>query len=163
MSSNVSLRDAGPRDVLFLVDSNRAMALETEGRRLSRDTLDRGVRAVFDQPGRGFYLIAEHDARAVGCLLITREWSDWRNGDWWWLQSVYVVPAARRVGVFRAMYREVERRAAVADVVGLRLYVDADNTKAKEVYLSLGMEHARYELFEHAARLALPDPASDAT
>lgn len=163
MSGVFALRDASREDVRFLVDSNLAMALETEGKVLSRDVLERGTRAVFDQPDRGFYLIAEREARLVGCLLITREWSDWRNGDWWWLQSVYVVPVARRDGVFRAMYREVERRAARADVVGLRLYVDADNTKAKEVYTSLGMEHARYELFERAARVELPDPASDAT
>lgn len=157
------LRDARRDDVPFLVDSNLAMALETEGKALSRDVLERGTRAVFDHPERGLYLIAERDARPVGCLLLTSEWSDWRNGNWWWLQSVYVIPAARRDGVFRAMYSEVERRAARADVVGLRLYVDADNTKAQETYASLGMDRARYELFESASRMESPDPVSGIT
>ncbi len=149
MSNELSIRNATKIDLAFLVDSNAAMALETEGKNLDRAVLERGVSAVFERTERGLYLIAEQASRSVGCLLITYEWSDWRNGDWWWLQSVYIIPSVRRSGVFRAMYAEVARRAAAAaNVAGLRLYVDAENVRAQETYATLGMVHARYELFE---------------
>lgn len=149
MRTELLVRDAANTDIAFLADSNAAMALETECKVLDRDTLQRGVRAVFAQPQRGFYLIAQRGPQAVGCLLVTREWSDWRNGDWWWLQSVYVVPEARRSGVFRALYCEVEHRARDAsDVVGLRLYVEQDNARAQATYATLGMSPACYRLYE---------------
>lgn len=145
---SISIREAARSDIPFLVDCNAAMALETEHKTLDREVLARGVAAVFDDPRRGFYLIGERDGAAVGCLLITREWSDWRNGDWWWFQSVYVLPAARRGGVFRALYAEVERRArATPDVIGLRLYVERDNVRAQRTYASLGMEEEAYRMF----------------
>jgi GNAT superfamily N-acetyltransferase len=148
MTDAVHLRDATRADIPFLVECNAAMALETEHKTLDRDVLARGVAAVFDKPRRGFYLIAEHEGAPAGCLLITYEWSDWRNGDWWWFQSVYVVPAARRGGVFRALYAEVARRArATTDVVGLRLYVERDNVRAQDTYASLGMEEEAYRMF----------------
>jgi GNAT superfamily N-acetyltransferase len=143
----IIIRTAEPNDVPFLVDCNAAMALETEHKTLDRDVLTRGTQAVFDDPRRGFYLIAECDGVRAGCLLITHEWSDWRNGDWWWFQSVYVTPAARRGGVFRALYAEVERRARAApNVVGLRLYVERDNERAQRTYASLGMEEEPYKM-----------------
>lgn len=142
------VRDAAASDIAFIVDANAAMAMETESRVLDPEVLRHGVAAVFAQPARGFYLIAEHAGRPAGCLLVTFEWSDWRNRDWWWLQSVYVVAPARRAGVFRAMHREVERRAAACGAAGLRLYVDADNERAKATYRSLGMGAAHYEMFE---------------
>lgn len=149
MQTELLVRDATDADIAFLTDANAAMALETERKVLDRDTLQRGVHAVFAQPQRGFYLIAQRGSRVVGCLLVTREWSDWRNGDWWWLQSVYVVPEARRSGVFRALYSEVERRAHEAsDVVGLRLYVEQENTRAQATYKTLGMSPACYDLYE---------------
>ncbi|MEO5561259.1 MAG: GNAT family N-acetyltransferase [Dokdonella sp.] len=149
MSNKLSIRDATKADLAFLVDSNAAMALETEGKNLDRAVLERGVSAVFERPGRGFYLIAEHESRSVGCLLITYEWSDWRNGDWWWLQSVYVTADARRGGVFRALHAEVDRRArAASNVVGLRLYVESENRRAQQTYVALGMHEAHYVLFE---------------
>jgi GNAT superfamily N-acetyltransferase len=149
MSDHLSIRDATRADLSFLVDSNAAMALETEGKVLDRAILERGIAAVFERPGRGFYLIAEREARAVGCLLVTYEWSDWRNGDWWWLQSVYVVAEARRGGVFRALHADVERRAhAASNVVGLRLYVESENHRAQQTYVALGMHEAHYRLFE---------------
>ncbi|HJU08663.1 MAG TPA: N-acetyltransferase [Rhodanobacteraceae bacterium] len=143
-----NIRDATPADIDFLVECNAAMALETEHKTLDRDVLTRGTRAVFDYPRRGFYLIAERDGENVGCLLITFEWSDWRNGDWWWFQSVYVVPQARRSGIFRALYAEVERRARTTpQVIGLRLYVERDNEHAQRTYESLGMEEEAYRMF----------------
>jgi len=149
MSDTLSIRDANPADVAFIADSNAAMAWETEQKTLERGLLERGIEAVFHVPTRGFYLVAERDGRAVGCLLVTYEWSDWRNGDWWWLQSVYVVADARRGGVFRAMHAEVARRAAQAPgVVGLRLYVETENRRAQQTYVALGMHEAHYRLFE---------------
>jgi GNAT superfamily N-acetyltransferase len=146
--SDLHLRDAMRADIPFLVESNAAMALETEHKALDREVLASGVAAVFDNPRRGFYLIAERAGVPVGCLLITCEWSDWRNGDWWWFQSVYVVPGARRGGVFRALHAEVERRArATTDVIGLRLYVERDNVRAQRTYASLGMEEEAYRMF----------------
>lgn len=143
----IIIRTAAPADIPFLVECNAAMALETEHKTLDRDVLMRGTRAVFADPRRGFYLVAELDGHSAGCLLITCEWSDWRNGDWWWFQSVYVTPAARRAGVFRALYAEVERRARAApNVVGLRLYVERDNEKAQRTYVSLGMEEEPYKM-----------------
>ena len=140
------IRTAEPADVSFLVECNAAMALETEHKTLDRGVLTRGTQAVFDDPRRGFYLVAEHDGQPVGCLLVTYEWSDWRNGDWWWFQSVYVTQAARRAGVFRALYAEVERRARAAGAVGLRLYVERDNERAQRTYASLGMEEEAYKM-----------------
>jgi GNAT superfamily N-acetyltransferase len=144
----ITIRNAGETDTPFLVDCNAAMALETERKVLDRDVLARGTRAVFDDAHHGFYLIAEREGERAGCLLITFEWSDWRDGDWWWIQSVYVVPAARRQGVFRALYADVERRArATPRVIGLRLYVERENRRAQQTYRSLGMEPESYEMY----------------
>ena len=144
---SITVRAATPNDIPFLVDCNAAMALETEHKTLDREVLTHGTQAVFDDPRRGFYLVAERDGAPAGCLLVTYEWSDWRNGDWWWFQSVYVVHEARRHGVFRALYAEVERRARTTpNVVGLRLYVERDNARAQRTYLSLGMEEEPYRM-----------------
>jgi len=147
---STAIRIAQPSDVSFLVACNAAMARETEHKTLDHDVLTRGTQAVFDDPLRGFYLVAEHDGQPAGCLLITYEWSDWRNGNWWWFQSVYVTPAARRHGVFRALYAEVERRARAAGAVGLRLYVERDNERAQRTYASLGMEEEPYKMLRRA-------------
>jgi len=136
-------------DIDTLVEFNRAIAKETENRTLDVATLAAGVRAVFDDPSRGFYLIAENDGKAVGSLLITSEWSDWRNGYFWWIQSVYVHPDFRGKGVYKTLYRHVEDMAKkAAEVCGLRLYVDRDNSAARNVYSRLGMAHTQYELYE---------------
>ncbi len=145
-----TLRDARLPDIPFLVDCNAAMALETEHKALDQATLAHGVAAVFEDPHRGGYLIAEVDGAPAGCLLVTHEWSDWRCGDWWWIQSVYVVPARRRHGVFRALYAEVERRARAAGAVGLRLYVEHGNTRAQQTYAALGMEEERYRMLRRS-------------
>ena len=149
--SDVLVRDATRADVPFLANCNIAMAFESEGKHLDRDVLTRGIVAVFDHPERGFYVVAESAGQPVGSLLITHEWSDWRNGGWWWIQSVYVTPDARRGGVFTAMYREVETRArAGTGVIGLRLYVEKENSRAKATYSALGMEPAYYSLYQRS-------------
>jgi GNAT superfamily N-acetyltransferase len=144
----VIVRPATRADIAFLVESNAAMAWETEARQLDRARLARGVGAVFDDSGRGCYRIAERNGEIAGCLLITREWSDWRDGDWWWIQSVYVRPQDRRHGVFAALYRHVEAEARATDgVIGLRLYVEWANERAQATYARLGMEQEHYHMF----------------
>lgn len=142
----VEVRNAVAGDGNFLVECNLAMALETERKDLDRTVLTRGVEAVFAEPRHGFYLVAERAGEPAGCLQVTYEWSDWRNGDWWWLQSVYVVPSARRQGVFSALYADVERRARRADAVGLRLYVEQNNDRAQRTYAALGMRAEPYRM-----------------
>ncbi|MGH8155697.1 MAG: GNAT family N-acetyltransferase [Rhodanobacteraceae bacterium] len=142
----VRIRPATPADVPFLVDCNAAMAAETERKSLDREVLTRGTQAVFADPRRGFYFVAERDGVPAGCLLITYEWSDWRNGDWWWIQSVYVVAGARRRGLFRTLFADVEQRARAANAVGLRLYVERDNQRAQQTYAALGMREEPYKM-----------------
>jgi GNAT superfamily N-acetyltransferase len=127
---------------------NIAMAWETERKELDPATIECGVAAVFDEPRRGFYLVAERDGTPCGCLLVTYEWSDWRAGDFWWIQSVYVVEAARREGVFRRLYEDVQQRAQDAGAVGLRLYVETENERAQRTYAGLGMERCHYFMYE---------------
>ncbi|WP_329742068.1 GNAT family N-acetyltransferase [Dyella sp. A6] len=150
--STLSIRLAHAADIPALVAWNAAMAWETEAKRLDPALLAKGVGAVLDEPRRGFYLVAERDGLAVGGLLVTYEWSDWRNGDFWWIQSVYVEPAARRGGVFRALYAEVERRAQTSGAVGLRLYVETENVRAQHTYESLGMQRCHYAMYEREFR-----------
>ena len=149
----ISIRAARDSDLDLLVDFNAAMALETETKVLDPAVLSAGVAAVLAEPRRGFYLVAECDGVVAGCLMITFEWSDWRNGDWWWLQSVYVAAQYRRAGVFRALYAEVERRAAAApDVIGVRLYVERANARAQQTYTALGMHETHYRVYEKLLR-----------
>jgi ribosomal protein S18 acetylase RimI-like enzyme len=142
------IRAAVRTDIPDLVAWNKAMAWETEHKTLDAAVLERGVAGVLDQPQRGFYLVAESDGAAVGGLLVTYEWSDWRDGDFWWIQSVYVVPGARRGGVFRALHTEVAQRAQAAGAVGLRLYVETENERAQRTYDGLGMERCHYLMYE---------------
>jgi ribosomal protein S18 acetylase RimI-like enzyme len=112
-------------------------------------TVRAGVRRVLADPARGVYYVAQREEKVVGQLLITREWSDWRDGWFWWIQSVYVVPEARRQRVYRRLYQHVVSEAhRQPDVRGLRLYVDTENTRAQRVYESLGMRRARYHFYE---------------
>ena len=145
-----TIRAAGFGDVERLAAWAVAMAMETEHKRLDPDTVRQGVRTVLEEPARGCYFIAERDAReSVGTLMLTHEWSDWRNGNWWWIQSVYVDPAHRRSGVYRALYDHVHALAqATPDVCGLRLYVERENTDAQRTYESLGMRDAGYAIYE---------------
>jgi ribosomal protein S18 acetylase RimI-like enzyme len=143
------VRLADVADAEFLVRGNASMALETEGLSLDLDRLRDGVHNLFEDPARGFYFVAEQAGRRVGQMMITYEWSDWRNATFWWIQSVWVEPSARRQGVFRALYAAAEAEAARrGNVCGLRLYVEAHNTRAAETYTKLGMQRTVYEMFE---------------
>lgn len=147
--TNDDVRAATRSDIDALIAFNAAMAWETERKKLDEATLRRGIEGVFDDPRRGFYLVCERDGRVAGGLLVTYEWSDWRNGDWWWIQSVYVLADYRRSGVFRSLYDAVERRARAAPgVVGLRLYVEWENDRAQQTYIALGMTQSHYHFFE---------------
>ena len=146
---SITVRPAVPADIETLVAGNIAMALEAEHKHLDPDVVRRGVRAVFDGPGLGRYFVAEVETNVVGQAMFTYEWSDWRNGTFWWLQSVYVAPVARRTGVFRALYRHIEGLAqADPNVCGLRLYVERDNERAQRTYLHCGMVDAGYLVME---------------
>jgi GNAT superfamily N-acetyltransferase len=146
---SLMIRRATPADEGVLVAFNTAIAWETEHKRLDPNVLTAGVRAVFADPARGFYTVAESGDEVVGQMMITFEWSDWRNGWFWWVQSVYVREDARRGGVFRALYREIERQAAAdPTVIGLRLYFETDNTRAQATYRSLGMADTTYGMME---------------
>ncbi len=144
----IAIRDATSADLAFLVSSARAMALETEAKPLAEAVVTAGVAGLLARADRGFYLVAEQARRSVGTLMVTYEWSDWRNGDFWWIQSVYVTADARRGGVFRALYAETARRARAAGAVGLRLYVEQDNARAQATYAALGMQRTHYALYE---------------
>ena len=145
---STTIRAATIDDTDNLVAWNAAMAWDTEHKTLDPAILRRGVQGVFAEARRGFYLVAEKDGTPAGSLLVTYEWSDWRCGDFWWVQSVYVVPEARRGGIFRALYHEVTRRAAEAGAVGVRLYVENDNDHAQKTYEGLGMERCAYLMYE---------------
>jgi GNAT superfamily N-acetyltransferase len=145
----IEVRPANPPDAAAVAEFQVLMARETEGMHLNPPTVARGVQAVFDDPAKGAYYVAHDRGRVVGCLLITHEWSDWRGGTIWWIQSVYVIPEARRRGVFAALYAHV--RTLVADdpaLLGLRLYVDKRNARAQKVYEALGMNGEHYQVFE---------------
>ena len=149
MTDAIRLRRARPADDGFIAASNAAMALESEGRALDAATLRAGAAAVLADAALGFYLVAEVDGRPAGQLLVTFEWSDWRNGLFWWIQSVYVRPEYRRRGVYRALHRYVESAArAAGNVCGLRLYVEVDNAAAQAVYREMGMSPTRYYMYE---------------
>ncbi|MFO0878887.1 MAG: N-acetyltransferase [Gemmataceae bacterium] len=145
----LTVRAATPADVDVIAEFNRRMALETEHRVLDPGVLWPGVRAVLEDPARGVYHVVERAGEVVGQLLITTEWSDWRNGWFWWIQSVFVREDARRLGVFRLLYDHVCAQArAQGDVVGLRLYVERDNRRAQSTYERLGMGATDYLLLE---------------
>ena len=142
------IRLATPADAAVLLEFNAAMALETEGKDLLPEVIDAGVRGLLDNPVAGFYVLAETE-RVIAALMITKEWSDWRNGSFWWIQSVYVRPEARRQGVYRRLYRHVQEMAAKdPQVCGFRLYVERENRAAQATYAALGMKETRYLVFE---------------
>ena len=143
------IRLARPGDTQAIVDFNAAMALETEGKRLFPEVIGAGVRSLLRRPKAGFYLLAETKAQIIGVLMITKEWSDWRNGAFWWIQSVYVRPEFRRKGVYRRLYRHIQQLARKDPAVcGFRLYVERENRRAQATYRALGMEKTRYLVFE---------------
>jgi ribosomal protein S18 acetylase RimI-like enzyme len=142
------IRLAAAADAGVLVAFNVAMALETEGKELLPDVIGAGVESLLGNPAAGFYLLAEADD-VVGSLMVTKEWSDWRNGTFWWIQSVYVRPQSRRQGVYKKLYRHVQELAANdPKVCGFRLYVERENSRAQATYSALGMKQTHYLVFE---------------
>ena len=149
MTSHVAtIRPAILDDLDAIVAGNIGLAEESEQLRLDEATLRAGIRALLEARAPGRYWIAESNGVVVGQLLITFEWSDWRNRMVWWIQSVYVSPTARRRGVFRALYEHARREAQSQGVGGLRLYVDITNSRAQAVYSALGMKGDHYRVFE---------------
>ena len=146
---NPVLRAACRDDIDHIAAFNAAMAWETEQRVLDPETLRAGVAAVIADPAQGFYRVITVAGEIVACCLVTYEWSDWRNGRWWWLQSVYVRPEQRGRGLFSTLYRQLRAEAAAtAGVCGMRLYVETDNARARRVYAALGMHEASYRLLQ---------------
>ena len=142
-------REASSQDIETIVAFQIAMAGETEQLRLDREICNAGVAAVFRDKSLGRYFVVEMDGAVAGSALITYEWSDWRSGQVWWIQSVYVVPAARRKGVYAGLYAHLQNLArADAGVRGIRLYVDERNLAAQKVYARLGMNGDHYRVFE---------------
>lgn len=145
----MKIRTATKNDLNTIVSFNLALAQESEGLTLNSRLVQRGVEAVFADPTKGFYLLATENEEIVGQLLITKEWSDWRNGYFWWIQSVYVKPEYRQRGVYRFLHQYVRRLAKEeGNVCGIRLYVEQENQAAQNVYKKVGMEPSRYRIFE---------------
>lgn len=135
-------------DVESIAQFQVDMAMESEGTQLDKDTVTKGVSAAMADENKGLYYIARVDGKAVGSLMLTREWSDWNNGWYWWIQSVYVEPDYRRQGVYKSMYQAVCTDAKQQNVAQVRLYVDKTNTRGQEVYSSLGMQESHYLIYE---------------
>ena len=149
--ADYTVRPARTTDLDRLLAFNLAMAQETEGRALDEATVRRGVLALLEDGAKGRYFVAESGARIAGQIMLTREWSDWRNGEFWWIQSVYVAPGHRRRGVFRRLFEFVRARAVARDnVCGLRLYVEHNNEVAQQTYRALGGTHCDYRMMEWA-------------
>ncbi len=145
----MTIRQATPADAAVVAEFNLRLAEETESLRLDPDCVREGVAAVLSDPSKGIYYVAEIERVVVGQLMITYEWSDWRNGNIWWLQSVYVRPEYRRRGVFQALFHYLRELAWTRkEVCSLRLYMHSDNSRAREAYLRLGMTATKYQVFE---------------
>ena len=145
----LKIRRATRRDAPALIAFNSAMALETEGKVLLPRVIGAGVRGLLRRPDSGFYTVAEREGEVIAALMVTREWSDWRNGDFWWIQSVYVRPEFRRRGVYRRLYRHLQAMAAKRRAVcGFRLYVERNNRRAQATYRASGMDRTDYLVFE---------------
>lgn len=149
----MKIRKARPADAPVIARFNRNLAWETERLKLNRRTVDRGVRALLKNKAKGIYFVAEQEGEVIGQLMLTYEWSDWRDGNIWWIQSVYVASAFREQGVFRALFQHVEKLGrSRREVCGLRLYVERNNRRAHRAYERLGMRHTHYEVYETAFR-----------
>ena len=145
---DILVRPARQEDVSLMARWAEAMALETEDKPLDPATVARGIRRAFEDAAKGRYFIAEIDGQPAGTLMLTWEWSDWRDGWWWWIQSVYVAPESRGKGAFKLLHGRIVEEARIAGVVGIRLYVFEPNARAREVYRRLGMRDAGYRVLE---------------
>ena len=144
----ITIRKAKHEDSSAIIDFQQKMAWETEQITLATEIITKGVNAVFSNTTRGQYWVAEEEGNVVASLLITFEWSDWRNTNVWWFQSVYVLPAFRRTGIFRSMYSHIKNEADKQNVAGLRLYVESNNSRAQKTYEALGMKSEHYTMYE---------------
>ena len=145
----MEIRIAKAEDANSLVEFNQAMALETEGKELDADILKSGVESVFQDERKGFYIVAEEEGKIVGGLMVTFEWSDWRNSWFWWIQSVYILPDFRGRKIYSLLYEFVKNKAAAqGNVCGFRLYVEKENVNAQKVYEKLGMQSSHYLMYE---------------
>jgi GNAT superfamily N-acetyltransferase len=146
---NITVRIAAAADSTIIAEYNAMMAKETEGIELDRERLRKGTEALIADSSKGIYYLAETDGKVVGQLMITYEWSDWRNATFWWIQSVYILREYRKQGVFRKLYQYVESLALThGDVCGLRLYVDDANKSAQKTYEALDMKQSHYRMME---------------
>ena len=146
---SIQIREGRPEDATIIADYNRRMALETEGKELDSEIVGKGVAQGLLHPDKCRYFVAEIGDSVIGQAMVTYEWSDWRNGDLWWIQSVYVHPDHRRQGIFKRLYQHIETLAREnKNVRGLRLYVEQENEAGQTVYKKLGMSHAGYHVYE---------------
>lgn len=148
MTNLITIRPAQPTDAETLAAYNVAMARETESLALDPATVLAGVRAALSDPSKGRYFVADTGDRVVGQLMIFPEWSDWRNGEIWWIASVYTHPDFRGKGVFKSLYRFVRQLARTEHAIGLRLYVEKENSPAQQTYMRLGMSKTHYDVME---------------
>lgn len=147
--SDVTIRKAALSDIDALIDFQQRLASESEGLELDKEVLRKGLTELLMDSNKGEYFIAENNGTPVGCHLITFEWSDWRNGMVYWLQSVYVVGSWRKAGVFRKMYENLRNKVnADPSLRGIRLYVDKSNARAMKVYEAMGMNGEHYTVYE---------------
>jgi len=144
----ITIRKALPTDAQTIIDFQQKMAWETENMILAPDIINKGVSAVFENDTLGQYWVAETNGAVVASLLITYEWSDWRNKFVWWFQSVYVLTTFRRTGIFRSMYSHIKNEADIQGIAGLRLYVETNNIRAQKTYEALGMQSEHYTMYE---------------
>lgn len=166
MSDRFEIRPARPEDASALVEMIQTMARETEGRTLATETLQAGVKAVFDNPLLGTYWVIAEGERALGCTLITIEWSDWNNAPYWWIQSLYFQPELRGQGMFHRLLSHLEAEGKRAGACEIRLYVERNNERAIRAYEKSGFESDYYlcmtKSLNKAAERAAPEPASPA-
>ena len=145
----VEVRKATRADIPIIIDFQKKMAQETEHITLENSKIENGVLAVFEDPNKGFYIVAHEKERVVASLMMTPEWSDWRNGYFLWIQSLFVSPSFRNNGIFKEMYSYVKELVIASDdFCGVRLYVEVNNTIAQEVYSKVGMDQDHYKMFE---------------
>ena len=140
-------------DIDSIVQFQTDMAMESGGYTLDKEKVTKGVSAAMLDESKGIYWVAKYEGRTIGSLMLTREWSDWNNEWYWWIQSVYVIPEFRRQGVYKAMYQKVKDAAKENNVSQIRLYVDKTNHSAQKVYQNLGMHESHYLMYEENLKL----------
>lgn len=145
----ITIQKATAEHIGVLIDFQQRLALESEGIKLNGETLRKGMKAMFVDPSKGIYYVVKEEHEIIGCHMITYEWSDWRNGMVWWLQSVYVKESYRKKGIFKMMYDNlINIIKKDPQLIGLRLYVDKSNERALKVYEAMGMDGSHYTVYE---------------